>query len=325
MRLFLSRQWFLLSLAVLLASGLLFPRQLDPLAEAIPQAAVVALVLFLMALPLDAHTVWRALTHPRAVVLAIAISWGLLPLVAWCVAPLLRPDLAQGLLIAAALPCTMASAAVWTRRAGGNDAVALLVTISTNFFCFLATPVLLYLSTGTSVEIDLAQMVLALAVQVVLPTFAAQGVRLYAPVARFAAAHVGTLGSIGQCGILLMAWIGAVKAGLKFSAGEVQIEPLDWFIMFAAVIGLHVSMLWSGHAIGRLIGLDRADRVAVGFSGSQKTLMMGLYIAITYYDGLAMLPMIAYHVCQLLIDTVVADRLAISHRRTMAAAETPAR
>ena len=33
----------------------------------------------------------------------------------------------------------VASAAVWTRRAGGNDAVALIVTISTNLACFLLT------------------------------------------------------------------------------------------------------------------------------------------------------------------------------------------
>lgn len=319
MRKFLSRQWFLLSLALLLASGLVFPTVLDPWAEAVPQGAVVAVVLFLMALPLDAHTVWQALTHPRAVILAVAINWGLLPFVAWCISPALRPDLAQGLLIIAALPCTMASAAVWTRRAAGNDAVALLVTISTNFFCFLVTPIVLLLTTGTMVQLDWTQMMLALALQVVLPTFGAQAARRIDAVARFASANVSKLSTVGQCGILLIAWVGAVKAGLKLSTGEVDIDALGWAVMFAAVIGLHVSMLSAGHAIGRLIGLDRADRVAVGFSGSQKTLMMGLYIAITYYDGLAMLPMIAYHVCQLLIDTLVADWLLARHRRALQA------
>jgi len=316
MRTFLSRQWFLVTLAVLLLTGLGFPVALEPLANAVPQSAVVAVVLFVMALPLDAHTVWRALTHPRAVMLAIAINWGLLPLVAWGVSPALRPDLAEGLLIAAALPCTLASAAVWTRRAGGNDAVALLVTISTNFFCFLVTPLWLLVTTGMMVELDWTEMGLALAMQVVLPTFAAQALRQIPAVARFAKARVAMLGTLGQCGILTIAWVGAVKAGLKFSAGEVQISALDWVVMLAAVIGIHVSMLWLGHAVGRVIGLDRADRIAVGFSGSQKTLMVGLYIAIKYYGGLAMLPMIAYHVSQLLIDTVVADRLAARARPT---------
>ena len=64
------------------------------------------------------------------------------------VAPLLRGDLAVGLLVAAAAPCTLASAAVWTRRAGGNDAVALMVTIGTNLTCFVVTPLWLLVTTG---------------------------------------------------------------------------------------------------------------------------------------------------------------------------------
>jgi hypothetical protein len=37
--------------------------------------------------------------------------------------------------------------------------------------------------------------------------------------------------------------------------------------------------------------------------------MVGLHISLTYYGGLTILPMVAYHVGQLLIDTLVADRL----------------
>ena len=54
--------------------------------------------------------------------------------------------------------------------------------------------------------------------------------------------------------------------------------------------------------------LPRADQIGVAFAGSQKTLMVGLAIAIEF-GGLAVLPMVAYHVEQLLIDTVLADRL----------------
>ena len=54
------------------------------------------------------------------------------------------------LVIAAAVPSTVASAAVWTRRAGGNEIVALIVTVVTNSLCFLVTPLWVLLATGRS-------------------------------------------------------------------------------------------------------------------------------------------------------------------------------
>jgi sodium/bile acid cotransporter 7 len=54
--------------------------------------------------------------------------------------------------------------------------------------------------------------------------------------------------------------------------------------------------------------LPRKDQAAVAFAGSQKTLMIGLAIAVEF-GGLAVLPMMAYHVGQLLVDTLLADRL----------------
>jgi sodium/bile acid cotransporter 7 len=52
--------------------------------------------------------------------------------------------------------------------------------------------------------------------------------------------------------------------------------------------------------------MTREDRIAVGISGSQKTLMVGLQVAIA--SQLLILPMVVYHVGQLIVDTIIADR-----------------
>ena len=85
----------------------------------------------------------------------------------------------------------------------------------------------------------------------------------------------------------------------------------SWIAMLLAVAGIHLAMLYAGLALSRLLAIPREDRIAVAFSGSQKTLMVGLHIALgpPFNNGLAMLPLVAYHVCQLLLDTVVANRL----------------
>lgn len=324
MKQFLASRWFLIALVVILVAGTTQAEPLRFLAQskssivAIGRQGIVALVLFLMALPLKSGAVVDAVRKPGAAILASAINLGLLPLVAWGIyfglRPILHPELAIGILIAAATPSTLASSAVWTRRAGGNDMVANLVTVITNLGCFLVTPAWLVVMTGHQVRsVDLSSMVLKLLYTVLLPMLAAQALRLIEPVGSWATRNKTPLGVLAQCGILTMVLVGAVSAGLSISAQQQGASGVggDLVLMIAAVLTLHVSMLWAGHLLGKWLGLARPERIAVGFAGSQKTLMVGLAIAIDDYGDLALavLPMVTYHVGQLLIDTGVADRL----------------
>lgn len=308
MRGVLLRQWFLFALAFILFAGFSFSRTLKPLADAVPRDALVATVLFLMAVSLDASAIWKALRRPAAVLLAVGINFGLLPLVAWQLSTWLRDDLAIGLLIVGSVPCTLTAAAVWTRRAGGNDAVALLVTVSTNLSCFLVTPLWLLVTTGQQTDLLVGPMITRLGLLVLLPTLGAQCLRLYRPVGHWATRHKLSLGTVAQFGILTMVMVGSVSAALKIATSQAAIGLGGWMGMLASVVGLHLAILAAAHLLAAAMGIAREDRIAVGFAGSQKTLMIGLHVALQF-SGLAMLPMVAYHVCQLLIDTLVADRL----------------
>ncbi len=310
MKQFLARQWFLIALLGLLTLGLVLHEPLERLlTRHIPQQPVTAIVIFLMALPLDSASMWQAIRRPTAVLLAVTINFGLLPVVAWSISGLLRADLAIGLMIAASVPCTLAAAAVWTRRAGGNDAVALLVTLATNLSCFFVTPLWLVLTTGTSVRLDPLSMMQKLALVVLLPTLAGQVARQFAPIASWVADRKDVLGSVAQCGILTIVLVGAVSAGDELGVSDDQIGAAGWLLMIASVVGVHLSMLACGHLLSAALRLSRPDRIAVGFAGSQKTLPIGLYIAVNHFGGLTMLPMVAFHFCQLISDTLVADRL----------------
>ena len=108
--------------------------------------AIVATLLFLMALPLPIDAVWRVVRRPGAACLSSFLNMALMPLIAWRLSNLLTGNLFVGLLLAAVVPSTMASASVWTRRAGGNDAVALMATVVTNGICFMVTPFWLLVS-----------------------------------------------------------------------------------------------------------------------------------------------------------------------------------
>jgi sodium/bile acid cotransporter 7 len=235
---------------------------------------------------------------------------GLLPLFAWGVSFLLRGDIAAGLLVAATTPCTLASASVWTRRAGGNDAVSILVTLLTNSVCFLVTPLWLGVMTGKAVDgeaLNLARISMELALLVVLPMAAAQLLRVYPPLALAATRRRLALGVMAQLGVLSMIFLGSIRTGLRLH-GEPATVLLVWDLlsMLSAVVGVHVVMLFTGVGLARLSGFSRPDQIAVGFAGSQKTLMVGLLVAMSL--GVTILPMVIYHVSQLFVDTLVADR-----------------
>ncbi len=308
---FVTQRWFLLALAFVLFVGIIEWQSLAPLAAVRSlRNGIVASVLFLMAFPLQAGVVWATFRRPWAPLLGFFINLGLLPLVAWGISSLVRPDTGAGLLVAAVTPCTLASAAVWTRRAGGNDAAALMVTILTNSACFLITPLWLTAMLGSQAinsRIDARGMITSLGLLVVAPMVVAQLLRLYQPLGAWATRHSKSLSTVAQCGILAMVFLGAINTGrtLAQQSPEEAFGFWDWGVMIVATLGLHLTLLACGYGLAVLVGLVREDCIAVGIAGSQKTLMVGLQAALDC--GLLILAMVVYHVGQLLVDTIIAD------------------
>jgi sodium/bile acid cotransporter 7 len=69
---------------------------------------------------------------------------------------------------------------------------------------------------------------------------------------------------------------------------------------------IHLLALYLAWIVGRWTGIRREQAVAVSFSASQKTLMIGLNLAIQC--GVNILPMVTYHVFQLLADALIAEK-----------------
>ena len=317
MKQFLLRRWFLVGLLGALVGGFGWAPALQPLVARIPRAWLVGAVMFGMALPLEASRMWRALRRPQAVLVSVGVSFGLIPLLAWIIAPRLPLGLGPGIMVAASVPCTIASASVWTRRAGGNDAVALLVTMLTNLSCFAVTPLWLYLGLGPLAAkaqgaLQPWRLVRRLVLVVLLPVVAAQVLRLWRPAGRWATRRKGPLSTACQLGTLTMVLVGATRSGMELREMGQRTFPWDWVVLMIVLVnGLHMLGLFAALGACRSLGVAREDRIAAGFAGSQKTLLVGLDVAAEYvglFGGLALLPMIAYHGCQLLFDTLVADR-----------------
>ena len=309
MKQFLLRRWFLLGLIASIVLGFSCWKSLSFLPRVVDTTPLVAGVIFCMAAPLDAAGMWSGLRRPKAVIIAVFVNFVLLPPAAWACAGLLSPMTRNGLIVCGCIPSTLASAAVLTRRAGGKDSIALLVMMITNLSCFVVTPAWLQTLTGATVKINFVEIAWHLVLIVVVPVVAAQTLRgASRPWGRWASKQKIAFGVVAQLGLLFVVLLGAIKGGAAiYGEGASAIPTRDWVAMPLVVVALHVAALGVAVWLARLFRLPRDEQPAVAFSGSQKTLMVGLDLAVDFFPTAPILPLILYHVGQLLLDSFVAD------------------
>jgi len=305
----LIRHWFLVLLVLVVSLGFAAPGPLVELAEITwLRNGIVAVVLFLMALPIEARQIRQALARPLPPLTAMGISYLFQPILAWLFSYGLSPEAARGLIVAGIVPSTLASGIVWTRRAGGNEAIAMVVTVLTNGCCFLVSPLWLWLLLGAteSPERWLA-LIPQLAALVVAPMALAQLLRRWPTIVGFASQYRTALSTLAQFGILMMVALGTARvAGSQDTSSPSTLFAMEPALITLLVMLLHTLSLVVGFGVSRRLHLATADAIAVAISGSQKTLMIGLALAIDLQASI--LPLLIYHITQLFIDTFFADR-----------------
>ena len=101
------------------------------------------------------------------------------------------------------------------------------------------------------------------------------------------------------------------------AAFSLALQDDYWVQMKGTVLGLLTASLFMidgllrrgayfGARIERYMPLPlHHDRIAIGIAGSQKTLMVGLNTAVELNRSI--LPMLLFHICQLVFDTLIAD------------------
>lgn len=317
-----SNHWFLPVLVALLGAGLSIGLVLEarwhrPLFGLVDPGVTTGLILFLMAWSLDTRRLRDSLRAPLPVMLGTTINIGLIPCLAWPVSLFPWPeDFRLGLLITAAVPCTLATASVWTRKAGGNDAVSLLVTLVTNLACVVVTPFWLSWTVSRDAALDPLPIVRNLSLAVLLPTLLGQLARRPAWGHRLALGYSRQISLAAQLLVLTMITAAAVRGGEALRAQSHWPTVLMGLCLALACAGLHVAGMLAASGAGTLLRLSRADRIAMLFAGSQKTLPVALLLAADpslvgggIYPFITF-PMLTFHALQLVIDSAVVQRIA---------------
>ena len=256
----------------------------------------------------------------RGLALGLSSTYLVAPLLAVALVGLLGPanggadsegyHFYEAMMIVAAQASTIASAPALTLVAGGNQALALLITLSSNLLTSLVTPLLLRLTVGTVVAFPVGRMMREDALVVLLPVIVGQiAHRLFWPrLRRFLPAIV----RFSQAIILVF-----VYTGVAVAASHLSERPALILSFLATAAALHVALLVWNHRSATWLGLAERNRTAVVFCGSQKTLPNGIYLWDTFFPANphGALALVCYHLFQLVLDSLLVPWLSPRHPR----------
>ncbi|MFJ3173416.1 bile acid:sodium symporter family protein [Streptomyces roseus] len=318
--------WVLALLATVGLAALLPARgPAASVAEAASTGAVV-LLFFLYGARLSTREALDGLRHWRLHLTVLACTFVLFPLLGLAarglVATLLSPSLASGLLFMCLVPSTIQSSIAFTSIARGNVPAAICAGSFSSLAGIVLTPLLAAVLLGASAGGFSPDSLLRIALQLLLPFLLGQVLRRW--VGGFLVRNKRLLGYVDRGSILLVVYT-AFGAGMVAGVWhQVSAARLGALMAVEAVL-LAVMLLVSWYGAKRL-GFGRADRIAIQFAGSKKSLVAGLPMAGVLFGAqasLAVLPLMLFHQMQLMVCAVLARRRA-GDSEPRAGAELPA-
>jgi len=302
----------LLLVAIALASVLPVGERWSGAAQAVSNSAVF--LLFLL----------NGLRLPRAEVIRGIGNWRfLLPLVLWCFGAMalagwglslavghwLLPLVALGFLYLGTLPSTVQSATAYCSLAGGNVAHSVVAAALLNILGVVITAPLFSLLAGSeAAAFDLGGLEKVAAI-LLLPFLIGQVAQ--SRFGHLVREHRNLATWMDRISIAIpvyVAFSGAVREGLWSLVG-----PADWAVLIGAVLLLLTFAFGGAWLLGGLVGLERGDRIALLYSAAQKSIAMGAPLASVLFGpataGLVLLPVLVYHLLQLVLSAPIAARL----------------
>jgi sodium/bile acid cotransporter 7 len=288
-----------------------------PIAQGISTAAII-LLFFMNGVRLPRDEVLHGIRNWRLQGGNLLFSFGamaLFGLAAWAAtAPLLPATLALGFLFLGILPSTVQSATASSSMAGGNVAASVVAAALLNLTGVIASPLLFAALAGSAGEIS-GTAALRIVAILLLPFIAGQAAQRW--LRPWVLAHRGAATFMDRTSI-------AIAVYVAFSAAVVGgiwdlLDAREIGVVFAAVAAMMALAFTGAWTLGGLLRLARPDRITMLFAGAQKSIAVGAPLAATLFPpavaGMVLVPILVYHMAQLILSAWIAPVLARGETR----------
>ena len=277
--------------------------------------AAVFVLFFLNGVRLPRHEVLAGLSNHRLLWPLVAWCFGAMALAGWALAAAgqgwMPPLLALGFVYLGCLPSTVQSATAYSSLAGGNVASSVVAAALLNLLgVFVTAPLFSLLAGGSGAGFHSDGLIKVVAILLVpfLLGQVAQGWLI-----GWVKAHCGLVTAMDRSSIAIAVYV--AFSGAVAQQFWTRIDLVGWLWL----AGGTALFLLFGHGGAWLLGgalkLDRPNRISMLFAGAQKSIAMGAPLAAVLFKpdvaGVILLPILLYHLVQLVIAAPIARRLTL--------------
>ena len=262
---------------------------------------LLACLMFFLGMGIGFRRFRTRLNAWNQIAVVMAITYLVAPLLAFGIATLFFSEqliVYTGIILIGTTSTTLSTCVIFTRLAGGDEALALWLSVFSSLLCSFVSPILLYWFLGGRVEVPVGMMINRLLLVLMFPLSAGMLVR-----SGVGEAKVSSIENIltRVCAIIILSVIMvSVAKGRSYLTGANSLP------IIAAVGGFHLVLLSFSKLVTDQFNFTRGEKIATLFCSSQKALQIPAYLAIVILDTpVAALAPVVHHVFQLTIDSLI--------------------
>lgn len=280
----------------------------------------IALVFFMYGVKLDPAQIISGLSNWKLHVLIQSFTFLIFPALVFVVldwAPWISPDFKLGVSYLSALPSTVSASVVMVSIAGGNIPAAIFNASISSLLGVLITPAWMGILGGNNEEfsVDFLPTLIELTYKVILPVIV--GVWMHRYLFPILQPFLKKLKYIDQAVIMTI-----VFTAFAQSFEEKVFSPYS----ITTIVTLAISMLALFLLVWGVINISASflkfpikDKITALFCGSKKSLVHGVVIGKVIFPdpallGLVLLPVMLYHIQQLVIGSAIASWFAAKNK-----------
>ena len=316
--LFLTKNWFLLGILIVLLLGTLLPEAGAQLGTILGGTKPLVVLLFLISgFTLPTEAIKEGMKNTRLHIYIQGFIFLFTPLFFFLTTlpfiGLISKEVLIGIYALSCLPTTVSSCIVFSQISGGNTVGAIFNASLANIAGIFISPLLLSIllqGAGHSIPAEEAlRIVRNLGLTMLLPVTVGQGLRIVTK--NIASRMKGILKILSNIFILLIVLFSVSRTALD-PAFVKNLSTMLLPFLYLALANIVLSFFaWKGAG---LLGVEGEDRVTALFASSQKTMAVGVPLLSTYFAstpeilGIALLPLLFYHPWQLVVAGFIKNK-----------------
>ena len=236
--------------------------------------------------------------RPGIVLIGASAQFLIMPFGAFAIAKIfhLPPEITVGLILTAAAPEAMSSGVI-TYIAKADVAYSVSLTTVSTLLCPLATPALVYLLAGKTIEFDFWVMVFDLLKMVIIPLFAGFGIRHL-----FKNTIEKILDVFPAISVTFVIFICSLVIALNKNY-LIMITAL----VFAADLTLNVWGMLAGYWVGSIFKMDVRKKRTLAIEIGMQNAGLGTVLALRYFGEKTAIPAAAFVFICIITASVMAE------------------